>query len=219
MTPCAETRQRCVHCRTDHAVLVGQYCLINYGCAVAAVGRSYASHSACASHAIACKLGSLAQHRGLPIRPHAGHRAVLGIGERAEMLSYTALAPVPDVLRSLVKLSDVSLDHRPRDYAALDPCGVGPTLVKVNLAYHAIADADGELPAHGRGGPDPPPCRAPRGAEPARAEPVGRLRVSSPTRRARGARKARRCSDERDLEVPCLTRPCDAGRWCAIGPG
>jgi hypothetical protein len=145
------------------------------GCVVAAVGRSYASHSACASHAIACKLGSLTQHGDLPIRPHAGHCAELRIGERAEMLSHTVLDPVPDVLRSLVKLSDVSLDRRPRAYAALDPCGVAPTMVKVNLAYHAIADVDGELPAHGRGGPDPPPCRAPRGAEPARAEPVGRL--------------------------------------------
>ena len=182
------------------------------GCVVAAVGRSYASHSACAGHAIACKLGSLAHHGDRPIRPHAGHRAVLGIGERAEMLSHTVLDQVPDVLRSLVKLSYVSPDHRPRAYAALAPCGVGPTLVKVNLAYHAIADVDGELPAHGRGGPDPTPCRAPRGAEPARAEPVGRLRVSSPTRRARSARTARRCSDERDLEVPCLTHPCDTGR-------
>ena len=92
---------------------------------------------------------------------------MLGIGECAEMLSHTVLDQVPDVLRSLVKLSYVSLDHRPRAYAALAPCGVGPTLVKVNLAYHAIADVDGELPAHRRDRPDPPPCRAPRGAEPA----------------------------------------------------
>ncbi len=53
----------------------------------------------------------------------------------------------------LGSLSDVSLDHTPLDYAALVPCGVGPTLVTVSLAYHAIADGDGELPvrAHGRG--------------------------------------------------------------------
>jgi hypothetical protein len=132
---------------------------------------------------------------------------VLGIGERAEMLSHTVLDQEPDVLRSLVNRSDVSLDRRPRDYAALAPCGVGPTLVKVNLAYNAIADVDGELPAHGRGGPDPTPCRAPRGAEPARADPVGRLRVGWSTRRARSARKARQCSDERDLEVPCPDLP------------
>ncbi len=182
------------------------------GCIVAAAGCSYASHSACASHEIACKLGSLAQHGGLPIRPHVGHRAGLRIGERAEMLSHTVLDQVPDVVRSLFKLSDFSLENRPRDYAALDPCGVAPTLVKVNLPFHAIADVDGELPAHGRGRPDPPPCRAPRGAEPARAERVGRLRVSSPTRRERSARTARRCSDERDLEVPCPTGRCDAGR-------
>ena len=131
----------------------GRYCVITHGCVVAAVGRSYASHSACASHAIACKLDSLAHHGDLPIRPHAGHRAVLGIGERAEMLSHTVLDQVPDVLRSLGKLSDVSLDHRPRAYAALVSCGVAPTLVTVSLAYHAIVDGDGELPvhAHGRG--------------------------------------------------------------------
>ncbi len=92
-------------------------------------------------------------------------------------------------------------------------------MVKVNLAYHAIADVDGELLAHGRGGPDPTPCRAPRGAEPARADRVGRLRVGSSTRRVPSARKARRCSDERDLEVPCPTRPCGTGPYCAIGPG
>ena len=70
------------------------------------------------------------------------------------MLSHTVLDQVPNVLRSLVKLGDVSLDHRPRAYAAFDPCGVAPTLVKVNLACNAIADVDGQLPAHGRGGPD-----------------------------------------------------------------
>jgi hypothetical protein len=118
----------------------GRYCVINHGCVVAAIGRSYASHSACARHEIACKLCSLAHHGDLPIRPHAGHRAVLGIGERAEILSHTVLDQVPDVLRSLVKLSDVSLDHSPRAYAALVACGVAPTLVKVNLAYNAIAD-------------------------------------------------------------------------------
>ena len=36
---------------------------------------------------------------------------MLRIGERAEMLSHTVLDQVPDVLRSLVKLSDVSLDR------------------------------------------------------------------------------------------------------------
>jgi hypothetical protein len=37
---------------------------------------------------------------------------VLGTGKRAEMLSHrdTVLDPVPGVLRSLVKLSDVSLE-------------------------------------------------------------------------------------------------------------
>ena len=78
---------------------------------------------------------------------------MLEIGERAEMLSHTVVAQVPDVLRSLVNLRDVSLYHTPRDYAALVPCGVGPTLVTVSLAYHAIAGGDGELAvrAHGRG--------------------------------------------------------------------
>ena len=71
-----------------------------------------------------------------------------------DIVPSSGLVSAPNVLRSLVKLSDVSLDRRPRAYAALVPCGVGPTLVKVNLAYHAIADVDGELPAHGRGGPD-----------------------------------------------------------------
>ncbi len=84
---------------------------LKMGCGVVAVGRSYASHSACARHAIACKLDSLAHHGDLPIRPHAGHCAGLGIGERAEMLLHTVLDPVPDVLRSLGNRSYVSLDH------------------------------------------------------------------------------------------------------------
>ena len=36
---------------------------------------------------------------------------MLGIGERAEMLSHTVLDQVLNVLRSLVKFGDVSLDR------------------------------------------------------------------------------------------------------------
>jgi hypothetical protein len=60
---------------------------------------------------------------------------VLGIGKRAEMQSHAVLDQVPDVLRSLLKLSDISLYHRPHNYGDLVPCGVAPKSVKVNLAY------------------------------------------------------------------------------------
>jgi hypothetical protein len=40
-----ETRQRCVHCRADDGTTRGPVCLLKSGCVLAAVGRSYPSHS------------------------------------------------------------------------------------------------------------------------------------------------------------------------------
>ena len=44
--------------------------------------------------------------------------------------AHVAYHKVPDVLRSLVKNSDFSLGHRPREYTALVACGVGPSWSK-----------------------------------------------------------------------------------------
>ena len=72
---------------------------------------------------------------------------MLGIGKRAEMPSHTVLDQVPDVLRSLVNIRDVSLDQS--RVTTLPLFLAGSCLVKANFEYNAIADVDSELPAHG----------------------------------------------------------------------
>ncbi len=70
---------------------------------------------------------------------------MLGIGKRAEMPSHIVLDQVPDILRSLVNLSDVSLDQSRVTKLLL----AGSCLVEANFEYNAIADVHSELPAHG----------------------------------------------------------------------
>ena len=96
MTPCVRKRGSAgVHCRADHAVLVGPALPHTKVAALLRlqVARMLGTRPA-PVEAIACKLGSLAQHGGLPIRPHAGDRAARGTGERAALLSHTVVDQV-----------------------------------------------------------------------------------------------------------------------------
>jgi hypothetical protein len=134
-------RQRCVHCRADHPVLVGRCCLI----------KTWLRRCGCRSlicFAIGLRNSSDRMQARLtgatrgPAHPTSRGRSCRARdGKRSEMLPHNVLAQVPDVLHSLVNLSDVSLVHsRVTSFRA----GVEPTLFKVNC-HTMPADVDGEL--------------------------------------------------------------------------